>query len=172
MEPESAAELISRARSDAGLTQTELAARAGLRQSVVSDYERARREPSLSMLRHLVEATGHHLAIEITPTGSAPPELPDTVLARRLARRRLAVLRLAHEHGAHNVRVFGSVANGSEHATSDIDLLVDLEPDVGLVGLGALTRSLSELLETDVDVVPSNALKPELSHVAIEAIPL
>jgi len=34
------------------------------------------------------------------------------------------ILQLAAQHGAHNVRVFGSVARGEAGSTSDLDLLV------------------------------------------------
>jgi hypothetical protein len=124
------------------------------------------------MLNHLIEATGHHLSIELTPSGSTPSGFADAVLARRLARRRLEVLRIADEHGARNLRLFGSVARGDEHAASDIDLLVDLDAGTGLVGISALQRELSDLLEAPVDIVPADSLKPELRHVIDEAIPL
>lgn len=42
--------------------------------------------------------------------------------------RREEILRVAAEHGAHNVRVFGSVARGEAGEECDIDLLVDMEP--------------------------------------------
>jgi len=48
------------ARLSARLSQTDLARRAGVPQSVVSAYENGRREPSLSTLRRLVESTGNH----------------------------------------------------------------------------------------------------------------
>jgi hypothetical protein len=124
------------------------------------------------MLNHLIEATGHHLSIELTPSGSTTSGFADAVLARRLARRRLEVLRIADEHGARNLRLFGSVARGDEHAASDIDLLVDLDAGTGLVGISALQRELSDLLEAPVDIVPADSLKPELRHVIDEAIPL
>lgn len=41
-----------------GLTQAQLAERAGLQQSTIAHYEAGRREPSLSNLRRLVRATG------------------------------------------------------------------------------------------------------------------
>jgi predicted nucleotidyltransferase len=37
------------------------------------------------------------------------------------------VLQVAAEHGATNVRVFGSIATGDEREGSDIDFLVSLE---------------------------------------------
>jgi hypothetical protein len=41
--------------------------------------------------------------------------------------RREDILRIAAQHGAHNVRVFGSVARGDARPDSDVDLLVELE---------------------------------------------
>jgi hypothetical protein len=71
------------------------------------------------------------------------------------------------------VRVFGSVARGDETDESDIDLLVDLDEGVGLVDLVGLGRELTELLGSEVDVVPADALKPGIrDRVLAEAIPL
>src|SRR6266496_953957 len=38
--------------------------------------------------------------------------------------RRKEILRLAEQHGAHSLRVFGSVARGDANENSDLDLLV------------------------------------------------
>jgi predicted nucleotidyltransferase len=71
------------------------------------------------------------------------------------------------------VRVFGSVARGEDIATSDVDLLVDLDEGVGLVALAGLRRELTELLGADVDVVPADTLKARIrDKVLAEAIPL
>ncbi|MGI9155104.1 MAG: nucleotidyltransferase domain-containing protein [Marmoricola sp.] len=43
---------------------------------------------------------------------------------------------------------------------SDIDLLIDLNPTVGLLGLGRLRLELEELLQARVDLVPAGDLKP------------
>jgi len=86
---------------------------------------------------------------------------------------RAEILRLADSHGASNVRVFGSVARGEDTADSDVDLLVDLAPGTGLVGLGRLERDLRTLLHADVDVVPADSLKPGVASEAIRsAVPL
>ncbi len=125
------------------------------------------------MLRKLVEATGHTLVVEAVPSPGQQLGLPDTPLGRRLRRRRKAVVQCAASRGASNVRVFGSVARGEDTEASDIDLLVDLAPDVGLVGLSALSRELSDLLGTSVDVVPTEALKASTrDEVLAEAVEL
>ena len=71
------------------------------------------------------------------------------------------------------MRVFGSVARGEDAPSSDVDLLVDLDADVGLVALAALERELTDLLGNRVDVVPADTLKQSIrDEVLAEAIPL
>lgn len=159
--------LLKRARADAGLSQTDVARRAGVAQSVISAYESGQRQPSLATLEKLVEAAGHRLVIGLEPIPSLRG-LPATRLGRQLRQRRTAILRLADKHGASNVRVFGSAARGDDGPSSDIDLLVDLEPGTGLFGLGALRSELSALLGRSVDVVPADGLK---AHVATRVEP-
>ena len=72
------------------------------------------------------------------------------------------ILRLAARHGAHNVRIFGSVARGEADVLSDIDILVDLGPDRSLLDLGGLLMDLQELLGCPVDVVTEKSLRPRI----------
>lgn len=165
--------MIREARRRARLSQTDLARRAGVAQSVISTYESDRREPGLRTLAKLIEATGHQLSFELTPAPRNRLGLPDTRLGRRLRRHRRALIEAAARRGARNVRLFGSVARGEDTDTSDIDLLVDLDDGVGVVSLAGLTRELTELLGVDVDVVPAAALKPAIhGDVLAEAIVL
>lgn len=121
----------------------------------------------------LIEATGHQLTLTLTPAPPSRLGLPDTRLGRRLRHRLRGVTDIAARRGAHNVRVFGSVARGEDAQSSDVDLLVDLDDGVGLVQLAGLRRELTELLDVDVDVVPSAALKPRIrDEVLAEAITL
>jgi len=68
------------------------------------------------------------------------------------------VLELAARHGASNVRIFGSVANGTAEEESDIDFLVDLEKGRSLFDLGGLLMDLQQLFDCKVDVVTENGL--------------
>ena len=68
------------------------------------------------------------------------------------------ILRLAGEHGARRVRIFGSVARGEETESSDIDLLIQLDADRSLLDRVALAQDLEELLGRRVDVVSEAAL--------------
>ena len=165
--------VLRAARQRARLSQTDLARRAGIAQSVISVYESGPREPSLPTLPPLIEATGHPLAIDVVAVPERALGLPDSPLARRLRQRRKAIIRAAEGRRAHNVRVFGSVARGEDVESSDVDLLVDLGEGVGLLDLIGLERELAELLGVDLDVVPADSLKARIrERVEREAVPL
>ncbi len=69
--------------------------------------------------------------------------------------------------------MFGSVARGESDAGSDIDFLVDLEPDRSLFDLSGLLLDLEALLQTEVDVVTERGLRPPVrERVLREAVPL
>ncbi|WP_053207413.1 helix-turn-helix transcriptional regulator [Jiangella muralis] len=59
--------LISRARHEAGLTQLELAQRAGVSRFAISHYEKGRRLPTLGALRAVLAAAGKQLHAELEP---------------------------------------------------------------------------------------------------------
>lgn len=73
--------------------------------------------------------------------------------------------------GVERVALFGSVARGEEGANSDVDLLVDLGPDVGYFDLIAIREHLETVLGRRVDLVPRRALKRQLrERILSEAI--
>ena len=87
--------------------------------------------------------------------------------------RRDDILEVAAEHGAHNVRVFGSVARGDEPAESDIDFLVEMESGRSVLDLIELSQELETLLECKVDILTDGDLSPYLEHcIHAEAVPL
>jgi predicted nucleotidyltransferase/uncharacterized protein with HEPN domain len=93
--------------------------------------------------------------------------------AELLKAKRDEILRTAIKYGASNVRIFGSVARGEADASSDIDLLVDVEPGRTLFDLGELIFDLQELLGHDVDLVTEKSLHNRIrERVLKEAIPL
>jgi predicted nucleotidyltransferase/DNA-binding XRE family transcriptional regulator len=158
---DSAGTLVRDARRRAGMTQTQLARRAGITQSVVSAYESNRREPSLPVLLRLIAATGHALEGTLVASGQGTAASLSGRLGRRVVRHRTRIQAIAASYGAGHVRVFGSVARGTEHSDSDVDLLMDLPDDMGLFTLGRLRRDLEDLLGARVDVVPEAGLKAE-----------
>ena len=69
----------------------------------------------------------------------------------------------AAAHDVTSLRVFGSVARGEDRPDSDLDLLVDLPPDIGLLELGRVQAELEAILGTKVDLVPASDLKPAVA---------
>lgn len=119
------------------------------------------------MLRRLVVATGFDLELMIVPAVAMSPRRESVELNRLRLQRALRKL------GARNIRLFGSVARGDDETQSDIDLLVDISPDVGLFALGRMRTEAESILGATVDIVPANSLKPDVAaRVLAEAIPL
>ena len=95
-------------------------------------------------------------------------KLPCTILGQRAQ-----ILEIAARYGAHNVRIFGSVARGEAGPDSDVDFLVDMEADRSLFDLAGLLQDLQEFLNCKVDVVTEKGLRPRLKkRVLDEALPL
>ena len=94
-------------------------------------------------------------------------------IQKLLQTKREAILQTAAKHGAHNVRIFGSVARGESGPESDIDILVNLEPGRSLLDHAALLIELETLLGRKVDVVTERRLRTRIrEQVFREAVPL
>jgi predicted nucleotidyltransferase len=80
---------------------------------------------------------------------------------------------IAEQHGARNVRLFGSVARGEAGPESDVDILVDTGPTTSSWFPGGLVADLETLLGRRVDVVTERGLSPDFrDQVLREAIPV
>jgi predicted nucleotidyltransferase len=90
-----------------------------------------------------------------------------------LVQKRNDILRIAAQHGARNLRVFGSAARGEDRADSDVDLLVDMDPDRSLLDIVGLGQDLEELLDRRVDVLTGASLDPAIrDRILAESRPL
>jgi uncharacterized protein len=167
-----AAELLRLARQTAGLTQAELARRAGTSQPAIARYESGATSPSVRTLERLLYALGQQLRLTTEPRGTDPG--PTSERMQRLRRARESIQRAAHHIGASNVRVFGSVARGQDRPDSDVDLLVDFDVHAhGALPLIRLRRELSQLLNERIDLATPELLRPDVVARAIsEAVVL
>jgi predicted nucleotidyltransferase len=66
------------------------------------------------------------------------------------------------------VRVFGSRARGQGGQASDLDLLVELEPQGTLLDLIAIKQDLEDRLACRVDVLTEAALSPYLRQKVLD----
>ncbi len=140
-------------RAAAGLTQRELATASGVKQPLIAVIESGARQPTAAA-RDAIEG-----ALDVRPS---------QVL--RVARDR--VLAMVDAIGGRDVRVFGSVAHGTDQPDSDIDLLVTFSPGSDIVTLLTLEEDLASLLTVPVDVVSAGSSGPVLVRAMAEAIPL
>ena len=73
---ETFAEILREIRDKRGLTQSQLAAKAGLQPSAVSHFEAGRRAPSFANLRYLADALGVSVDLLLGRTRAAEPRGP------------------------------------------------------------------------------------------------
>lgn len=73
--------LVRNSRTAAGLTQTELARRAGTTQAAVARLESGRVNPKVGTLRKLLAAAGCRLELNASPAASS---IDETLIARQL----------------------------------------------------------------------------------------
>jgi predicted nucleotidyltransferase len=86
-------------------------------------------------------------------------------LRAALAENRAALAEVLNRYGASNPRLFGSVARGEAKATSDIDVLVDLDPHAGnaLLRIAGIGEEFGRILGVHVDVVTDSLLRDPVS---------
>src|SRR5881227_3916528 len=95
----SASDLVREARRRAGMTQVQLAERAGTTQSVISAYEAGRRQPSLPVMLGLLAATGHSLEGSLVATAAGEPAPLSGPLGRRVRRYSTRIKDVAASYG-------------------------------------------------------------------------
>lgn len=75
-----------------------------------------------------------------------------------LEEKRDVIIKIGKKHGIDNIRVFGSAARLEDGPNSDLDLLVDIDPERSLFDLIRFKHELENLLGISVDVVTENAI--------------
>ena len=94
-------------------------------------------------------------------------------IARHIRDRREEILRVAAQHGAGNVRLFGSVARGEDTPESDVDFLIEVTGKTTPWFPGSMVADLEQLLGRRVQVVIRRSLSPLIRESVLrEAFPL
>ncbi|MHB0979370.1 MAG: nucleotidyltransferase family protein [Thermoleophilia bacterium] len=87
--------------------------------------------------------------------------------------RRDEICAMSAEHGARDIRLFGSVARGEDGPDPDVDFLVRFDVGTALLDQAGLISELEGLLGRKVDVVSERGLKERIrDRVFREATPL
>ncbi|PYV38343.1 MAG: nucleotidyltransferase [Acidobacteria bacterium] len=82
-----------------------------------------------------------------------------------------AIRDLCRRHHISELALFGSAVTDNFTLRSDVDLLVEFEPEthVGFMTLAKIQREFSELLERRVDLVPKGGLKPKIKEAVLSS---
>lgn len=134
-----AAQVIKEARRRAGLTQEELAERAGTSQSLISRYESRRGQPSFAMVERIVAAAGQEMQIDlatrIVPLGGGP-------MGQALSRARARVAQVLLDAGVTEAEIAGDLAIGDDIPGATLLFLVRPAGHLGWMDLTMLRGRL------------------------------
>jgi len=78
---------------------------------------------------------------------------------------------LCQRYRVRELALFGSALGDDFDAGSDVDLLVEFEPEaqVGFMTLARMQRELSAILHRQVDLVPKGGLKPRIRQAVLSS---
>ena len=71
---------------------------------------------------------------------------------------------IVEKYGVTEIGIFGSYLREEQKETSDIDILVEFKRPIGMLTFINLKNYLSDLFETNVDLVTKKALKPRIGQ--------
>lgn len=140
-DPARGAALVAAARADRQMSQTELARAAGMSQPNVAAIEAGRRIVGPEVLERLLQAADYRPSLALEDSADA-------------------IVAVGDRYGVHDIRVFGSIAHGSDHFTSDIDLLARVDKGRGYFDIAMFKNAVEELTGFPVDVVVDDAARP------------
>ena len=146
------AESIRHARAEAGLTQSELARRAGIRQASISKFETGRERPRPETYARILEA------VRVSP---------DVALQRS----RDDVLDAVRRRRASHARVFAFAADG-DNSPAEVGVLVTFARDASVLDAGGLMLDLERIIGTRVAVVSDRAQGRVVDRAVAKAVPL
>jgi predicted nucleotidyltransferase len=139
-----------------GLTQVEVAREAGMHQPVLSAIENGRR--GTPQTRQRVHQAIQRLA------------RPSRGLDQHV---RAELRQILRDHGATEIRVFGSTARGEDQPGSDLDLLACFPEGFGLLALMTVEEEVEQAFGISVDIVSDDPrVTVVLERARHEAVPL
>ena len=82
-----------------------------------------------------------------------------------------AIKSLCQRYQVQELSIFGSALREDFRTDSDVDLLVEFEPEaqIGFVTLSRMQRELSAILNRSVDLVPKGGLKAKIRESVISS---
>jgi predicted nucleotidyltransferase len=106
------------------------------------------------------------------PIGKSEPK-GESDLSTIMGILRAAMPGLRQQFGVMALGVFGSYVRGDQRTGSDLDVLVEFDRPISLLGFVDLEKRISELLGVKVDLVMKSALKPNIGRrILREVVPV
>lgn len=78
------------------------------------------------------------------------------------------VSEVAMQYSIKNVKLFGSRADGTNKADSDVDLIIEFSVPVTLITISSLQCKLEEMLRLDVDIIHGSVRDTDLLEIGKE----
>ena len=78
------------------------------------------------------------------------------------------VIPLLKKYGVKKAGIFGSYARGEQKENSDIDILVKISDDIGLLEIIRLKRMLQKAVKRKVDILEYETIRPEMKKSILE----
>jgi predicted nucleotidyltransferase len=96
--------------------------------------------------------------------GPSPPNVDDgeKVMETPVDAVKKAVLPVLRRHEVIRAGIFGSCARDDMTAESDIDVLVEIRPDISLLDFIGIKLEIEQAIGKEVDLVEYDAIKPPL----------
>ncbi len=140
-DPDQGAELVAAARSDSGISQSALAAASGMSQPNIAEIEAGKRKVSAEVLERILRAADYR---------------PSVAVERHADQ----IIRAAGSVGLTDLRLFGSITDGTDTFTSDIDLVAVAAPGTGYFEIGAFAAAVEEITGFPADVIVDSPTRP------------
>ncbi len=93
------------------------------------------------------------------------------MIQQRLSVPIVEIKALCRKYHVRELALFGSVLRNDFGPTSDVDLLVEFEPEaaIGFVALSKMQRELADIFHRRVDLVPKRGLKPRIRQSVLDS---
>lgn len=78
------------------------------------------------------------------------------------------IIPLLKEYGVKKAGIFGSYARGEQKENSDIDILVEINDEIGLLEIIRLRRMLQKSVRKKIDLVEYETIRPEIKKSILE----
>ena len=78
------------------------------------------------------------------------------------------IIPLLRAYGVKKAGIFGSYARGEQKENSDIDILVKISDETGLLEIIRLKRMLQKAVKRKVDLVEYETIRPEMKKSILE----